>query len=336
MTSVAIFGAGAWGTALAVHLAQRASVNPHVTLYARNADHATAMAASRENARYLPQVPLPESLVVTSALADATQSDFLIAATPVAALPGLARELKAAGARAPLFWVSKGFVSDPALPAGVGLAHQLLSPLWPSSVGIVSGPTFAEEIARGLPAALTVAATTPALATGMATLLRGDTLRAYETDDLAGVEVGGAVKNILAIAAGASDGLAFGHNARAALITRGLAETGRLLTALGGRRETLMGLAGLGDLVLTCTGDLSRNRRVGLGLAQGKSLPTILGELGHVAEGVTAAVAVRALAAHHEVEMPICDAVYRVLHEGLPAQLAVAGLLQREPRSERV
>ena len=151
-------------------------------------------------------------------------------------------------------------------------------------------------------------------------MLRGDSLRAYESDDLAGVEIGGAVKNVLAIAAGASDGLAFGHNARAALITRGLAETGRLSKALGGERETLMGLAGLGDLVLTCTGDLSRNRRVGLALAQGKRLPAILAELGHVAEGVTAAVAARALAAHHGVEMPICEVVYRVLHEDLPAR----------------
>jgi glycerol-3-phosphate dehydrogenase (NAD(P)+) len=217
MTSVAVLGAGAWGTALAAHLAERASTRSQVTLYARNAAHADALATSRENARYLPGVALPASLGVSSALEAAVQSDLLIAATPVAALPDLARQLKALGARGPLVWLSKGFVSDPALPAGVGLAHQLLAPLWPASVGVVSGPTFAEEIARGLPAALTVAATTPALATLVATLLRGDTLRAYESDDLPGVEVGGAVKNVLAIAAGAADGLAFGHNARAAL-----------------------------------------------------------------------------------------------------------------------
>jgi len=202
-------------------------------------------------------------------------------------------------------------------------------------VGIVSGPTFAEEVARGLPAALTVAATAPGLAATVATLLRGDLLRAYESDDVAGVEIGGAIKNILAIAAGASDGLGFGHNARAALITRGLAETGRLSAALGGKRETLMGLAGLGDLVLTCTGDLSRNRRVGLALAKGQRLPAILAELGHVAEGVTAALAARALAAHHGIEMPICEVVCRALHEDLPARVAVEELLAREPRSER-
>ena len=223
----------------------------------------------------------------------------------------------------------------PSLPSGVGLAHQVISPMWPRPVGIVSGPTFAEEVARGLPAALTVAATESGLAATVAALLRGDSLRAYESDDIAGVEIGGAIKNVLAIAAGASDGLGFGHNARAALITRGLAETGRLSAALGGKRETLMGLAGLGDLVLTCTGDLSRNRRVGLALAKGQRLPAILAELGHVAEGVTAALAARALAAHHGVEMPICEVVCRVLHEDLPARVAVEELLKREPRSER-
>ncbi len=163
--------------------------------------------------------------------------------------------------------------------------------MWPAPVGVVSGPSFAEEVARGLPTAVAVAATDAALATRVASLLRADTLRAYESDDIAGVETGGAVKNVLAIAAGASDALGFGNNARAALITRGLAETGRLSAALGGRRDTLMGLAGLGDLVLTCTGDLSRNRRVGLALAQGKSLAEILAELGHVAEGVASAAA---------------------------------------------
>jgi glycerol-3-phosphate dehydrogenase (NAD(P)+) len=172
------------------------------------------------------------------------------------------------------------------------------------------------------------------LAAEVAALLRGGALRAYESDDIVGVEIGGAVKNVLAIAAGACDGLAFGHNARAALITRGLAEMARLSEALGGRRETMMGLAGLGDLVLTCTGDLSRNRRVGLALAQGQPLPAILAGLGHVAEGVAAAQAVVRLAARHQVEMPISDAVHRVLHDGLPVRRAVEALLAREPRRE--
>jgi glycerol-3-phosphate dehydrogenase (NAD(P)+) len=335
VATVAILGAGAWGTAVAIHLAERAAAKPEVTLWTRDGAQARAIAAARVNARYLPGIAVPSSVVITADLNAAARADLLVAATPVAALPGLVRELVAHRARAPLVWLSKGFVTASELPAGVGLAHQVITPLWPAPVGIVSGPTFAEEVARGLPTALTVAATERTLAASVAALLRGDSLRAYESDDLAGVAIGGAIKNVLAIAAGASDGLAFGHNARAALITRGLAETGRLSAALGGKRETLMGLAGLGDLVLTCTGDLSRNRRVGLALAQGKRLPAILAELGHVAEGVTAAIAARALAAHHGVEMPICEVVYRVLHEDLPARVAVEELLRREPRAER-
>ncbi len=335
MTTVAILGAGAWGTALAIHLSGRAAAHPTVTLWTRDERHARAMSATRVNTRYLPGIVLPAAIVVTSDPQVAAGAELLVAATPAAALPGLAQQFAAAGARVPLIWLSKGFVAAPALPAGVGLAHQVIAPMWPAPVGIVSGPTFAEEVARGLPAALTVAATEPELSAAVAALLRADSLRAYESDDLAGVEIGGAIKNVLAIAAGASDGLGFGNNARAALITRGLAETGRLLAALGGKRETLMGLAGLGDLVLTCTGDLSRNRRVGLALAKGKRLPAILAEFGHVAEGVTAAIAARALAAHHDVEMPICEVVCRVLHEDLPARAAVEELLRREPRSEQ-
>ncbi|HEX4884037.1 MAG TPA: NAD(P)H-dependent glycerol-3-phosphate dehydrogenase [Casimicrobiaceae bacterium] len=328
---VAIAGAGAWGTALAVHLATRAAAAPGVLLWARDPGAVAALRRDRENARYLPGIALPPSLVVTGDLRDAVRADLLIVATPVAELPGVVAALAAAGARAPLTWLSKGFVAD---AHGVALAHHRIAPLWPAPVGVISGPSFAEEVARGLPTALAVAATAGALASSAAAVLRGETLRAYESDDIAGVETGGAVKNVLAIAAGASDGLGFGHNARAALITRGLAETGRLAAALGGRRETMMGLAGLGDLVLTCTGDLSRNRRVGLALAQGRSLDEILAALGHVAEGVGAARAVRRLAAEHGVDMPICEAVDRTLHEGLPVRDAVAGLLRREPRSE--
>ena len=329
--NVGIVGAGAWGTALALHLAARATSSPRVTLWARDAAKAREIDRARENARYLPGIALPDALGVTADLARVAAAELLIVATPVAALSEATRRLAEAGARAHLVWLSKGFVSD---DDGVALAHQRIASLWGAPVGVVSGPSFAEEVARGLPTALTVAATDPALAASVAALLRGDTLRAYESDDIAGVETGGAVKNVLAIAAGASDALGFGHNARAALITRGLAETGRLAAALGGRRETLMGLAGLGDLVLTCTGDLSRNRRVGLALAQGKALPRILADLGHVAEGVGAARAVRRLAAQHAVDMPICEAVDRALHEGLPVREAVAELLRREPRPE--
>jgi glycerol-3-phosphate dehydrogenase (NAD(P)+) len=333
-TRIAILGAGAWGTALAVHLASREPPKAAVTLWARSAQQIAAMEQSRENERYLRGVPLPPALAISADLAAAARADVLIAATPVGALAELADAVLAHAPHAPLAWLSKGFVATPAHAPGVGLAHKLIAPRWPAPVAAVSGPSFAVEVARGLPTALVVAATERAFAHELAGLLHGDALRAYDSDDIAGVETGGAIKNVLAIAAGASDGLGFGHNARAALITRGLAETARLSAALGGDARTLMGLAGLGDLVLTCTGDLSRNRRVGLGLARGETLPAILAALGHVAEGVESAQAAMKLAVHHRLDMPIAAAVYRVLYEQLPVKRAVEGLLAREPKSE--
>ena len=330
---VAILGAGAWGTALAVHLTRTPSP-PAIALWARDGAQARAMQTARENARYLPGFALPGGISVTPDVSAAVKAaTLIIVATPIGALPELLAMLRG-NTKAPLGWLGKGFIADATTPAGVTLAHQIAAPLWPAPVGVVSGPSFAEEVASGLPTAVSVAATDVDLAEALAQRLRGDAFRAYVSDDLTGVEVGGAVKNVLAIAAGASDGLGFGHNARAALITRGLAETGRLSTALGGKRETLMGLAGLGDLVLTCTGDLSRNRRVGLGLARGRPLAQILAELGHVAEGVAAARATHALAATLRVDMPICEAVYRVLYEKLPPRDAVEALLSREPGRE--
>jgi len=332
MDSVAILGAGAWGTALAIHLA-RMRPAPAVCLWARDASQARAMSSARANARYLGGATLPAAVTITAELERALAGAALIlVATPAGALVEVVATAQRIAA-VPFFWLCKGFVAVDAAP-GVALAHRVVGASWPGPVGVVSGPSFAEEVARGLPTAVTVAASDPAAAEAVARRLRGGTFRAYVSDDLVGVEVGGAVKNVLAIAAGASDGLGFGHNARAALITRGLAETGRLSAALGGKRETLMGLAGLGDLVLTCTGDLSRNRRVGLALAQGRSLPAILKEIGHVAEGVGAARDVRALCHEHGVDMPICDAVYRVLYENLPPRRAVETLLAREPGSE--
>lgn len=334
MTTVAVLGAGAWGTAMACHLAARATAAPAVVLWARDPAQAQAMAEAGRNDRYLPATALPPQLGITADLATAAACDLLFAAVPVAGLPALVGSLRATGSRSPLLSLAKGFVAEDADGAGGPLIHQHLAARWDAPVGVISGPSFADEVAQGLPTALAVAATTEELAAHVAGLLRSDTLRAYVTPDLVGVEVGGAIKNVLAIAAGASDGLRFGHNARAALITRGLAETGRLSRALGGQRETLMGLAGLGDLVLTCTGNLSRNRRVGLALAEGRSLADILAELGHVAEGVPAASAARRLARRHGIEMPICEAVDRVLHEGLSPRSAVGELLRREPRAE--
>jgi glycerol-3-phosphate dehydrogenase (NAD(P)+) len=332
---VAILGAGAWGTALAVHLASTARRSPaRICLWARDAAQARAMAGSRENARYLPGVTLPAAIAVVDDLVAATaDASIIIVATPTAALGAIVAVLRRQ-ARAPLAWLCKGFLNDAGAPAGVALAHQVVAPQWPLPVAVISGPSFAEEVAAGLPTAVSVAATRADVAEQLADRLRGDSLRAYVSDDIAGVEVGGAVKNVLAIAAGASDGFGFGDNARAALITRGLAETGRLSAAMGGKRETLMGLAGLGDLVLTCTGDRSRNRRVGLGLARGAPLPEVLATLGHVAEGVGAARAVHELTAVLAIDMPICSAVYRVLYEGQSPKRAVAALLAREPARE--
>ena len=330
--TVAIVGAGAWGTALAVHLAGVAAP-PALRLWARDSAAARAIAASRENSRYLPGIAIPSEIEVDFELSRAIAgASLIIVATPIGALTGIVQALRTQ-TKAPLAWLGKGFVAA-AEPPGVALAHRVIAPMWPAPVGVISGPSFAEEVARRLPTAISVAATDPDLAQSIARRLRGDTLRAYVSDDLTGTEVGGAVKNVLAIAAGASDGLGFGNNARAALITRGLAETARLAVALGGRRETLTGLSGLGDLVLTCTGDLSRNRRVGLGLGHGEALAAILAALGHVAEGVSAARAVHILAAALRVDMPICEAVYRVLYDELPPRRAVETLLAREPGPE--
>src|SRR5947207_3622574 len=333
-SDVAIFGAGAWGTALAVYLVARSARNPSIVLWTRSSEHADALRRTRQNERYLAGVALPAALAITSQLGDAASARTLIIATPVAGLLEVVDAIAATGASVPLAWLSKGFVHHERLPSGIGLAHQVIAPRWPSPVGVISGPSFAEEVAQGLPTALVAAATEREFARELADLLRGGTLRSYDSDDVAGVEVGGAIKNVLAIAAGLSDGLGFGHNARAALITRGIAETARLSAALGGDAATLMGLAGLGDLVLTCTGDLSRNRRVGLSLARGETLSGILASLGHVAEGVQAARAARVLARHHGLDMPITEAVYRVLYEQLPVRRAVEALLAREPKSE--
>ena len=330
---VAVLGAGAWGTAFAVHVATRSLARPRVALYMRDEAQARATIAARENRRYLAGVAIPEAVEITTDMG-ALRADVLFAATPAAELATLVAALRKANVDAPLVSLAKGFVAAPGERGGYALPHRALAAQWPRTVGALSGPTFALEVARGLPTALVVATTDRRVTEEVIGLVRGDSLRAYASDDLIGVELGGAVKNVLAIAAGASDGLGFGDNARAALITRGLAEAGRLSAALGGRPQTLTGLAGLGDLVLTCTGDLSRNRRVGLALGGGRPLAAILAELGHVAEGVAATRAARALARAHGVDMPIVDAVHRVLHEGVAPRDAVLALLAREPRDE--
>lgn len=332
---VTILGAGAWGTALALGLAERHDV----LLWGRDTMAMLEIDRQRENRHYLPGFVLPPGLQVgadlAGALAHLQGAGLLIVATSVAGLrPLCVRLLAAATSGAPLpniVWLCKGFEEATSLlPHQV--VHAVLGPAVPA--GVLSGPSFAQEVARGLPCALTIASNDGVLRDVVVAALHSRTLRIYSTDDVAGVEVGGAVKNILAIATGVIDGMGFGANARAALITRGLAEITRLGVALGGRSETFMGLTGVGDLLLTCTGDLSRNRQVGLGLAQGKPLSAIIAELGHVAEGVRCARAVRSLALTHKIDMPITAAVAGVLFDGDSAADMVTRLLSRDPRIE--
>jgi glycerol-3-phosphate dehydrogenase (NAD(P)+) len=333
--NITVLGAGAWGTAVAIALAARHDV----LLWGRNPDQMTASAAAGENLAYLPGFPFPAGLRVTADFeqaishvtdADAGATPLLIAACPVAGLRPLLEQLK--GRAIPnIVWLCKGFEYDTGL-----LPHQVVRAVLGDAVAgaALSGPSFAQEVARGLPCALTVASESSDLRERVVSLVHGNHIRVYACNDMVGVEVGGAVKNILAIATGAADGLGLGLNARAALITRGLAEITRLGLALGGQAGTFMGLTGMGDLILTCTGDLSRNRRVGLALAQGKPLDTIVKELGHVAEGVPCAKAVRDLSARLGVDMPITHAVAGVLFDGDSAPDMVARLLARDPRNE--
>ena len=259
------------------------------------------------------------------------RTEMVLAVVPSSGLRTLLRDVNVLAPGVPVVWACKGFeAGSRKLPHQV--ANDELDPDTPR--GVLSGPSFAREVALGLPTALTLASLDEIFARQVALALHSHHLRVYASRDIMGVELGGAVKNVLAIAAGISDGMGFGHNARAALITRGLAEITRLGLVLGGRQETFMGLAGMGDLILTCTGDLSRNRQVGLQLAQGKSLADILGGLGHVAEGVNTAQEVLNLAQQHGVEMPITEAVYQVLYQGLAPRTAVESLLNRVPSAE--
>ena len=322
----AVLGAGAWGTAISGVLAARLEV----ALWARDATQAKSIATTRRNARYLPGFELPASVKITADLGEATSNaDLVLAATPVAGLRGLLKQL---GAKAPVVWLCKGFEE------GSGeLPHQVAAATLGDQAryGALSGPSFAEEVARGLPCALTLASRDAAFAKEAATMLHGGRMRVYYSADLVGVEIGGAVKNVMAIAAGISDGLGLGLNARAALITRGLAEITRLGVTLGGQPETFMGLAGAGDLILTATGDLSRNRRVGMELARGRSLKDVVANLGHVAEGVHSAREAAKLAKARGVEMPVTDAVTAVLEARLTPAAAVERLLARESKMER-
>lgn len=325
---IAVLGAGAWGTAIAILLAERHAI----TLWARDGAQCAAMRAARCNQRYLPGFELPAGVQITEDFAHALGGcELVLAAVATSGLRETLRRYRDARVNAPVVWLCKGFEREQAK-----LPHQVCRDELGSGArcGVLSGPSFAEEVARRLPTALTLASADATLAREATRELHSATLRVYSSHDVIGVEVAGAVKNVMAIAAGICDGLKLGSNARAALITRGLAEMTRLGTALGGRAETFMGLAGAGDLILTCTGDLSRNRRVGLQLARGTPLAAILADLGHVAEGAYSAHEVARLATSKNIDMPITRAVCRVLAEPSAAPAAVRELLEREPKSE--
>ncbi len=335
---IIVLGAGAWGTAVAMGAAQHPAGHA-VTLWARNPAQVEAMQTERANALYLPGIPFPPSLAVTGGdfaplVADA---DLVILATPMAALRGMLQALR--DCTVPVAWLCKGFEAVTPDAAGQGsfglLAHEVCAQVAPGlRAGVLSGPSFAQEVARQQPTALVAASPDAQLRDTLVQALHSPRLRVYANDDIVGVEVGGAVKNVLAIATGLCDGLELGLNARAALVTRGLAEMTRLGLALGARADTFMGLSGLGDLVLTATGDLSRNRKVGLLLAQGQTLAQAVHSLGHVAEGVYSARTVVQRARHLGVDMPIAETVVALLDGQLQALDAVTVLMGRDPKGE--
>ncbi|HUP29712.1 MAG TPA: NAD(P)H-dependent glycerol-3-phosphate dehydrogenase [Usitatibacter sp.] len=323
---IAILGAGAWGSALAISLA----ANHRIAMWTRDAEARAKLSRDRLS-RYLP-FAIPQNVAIADSLEEASRSaDLVIVATATSGLRPVAAALARAGETPRLLWACKGFDAE-----SRRLPHEIMAEVLPRArdVGALSGPSFADEVARGLPTAVVVASGAPEFAQSTAVALNTPRLRFYTSADVKGVELGGGLKNVIAIAAGISDGLELGRNARAALVTRGLAEMVRLGVALGGQAETFMGLTGLGDLVLTCTGDLSRNRAVGLGLARGQPLQEVLIQLGHVAEGVHSARAAREHARGCGVEMPITEAVCAVLFEGASPRDAVQKLLARDPRPE--
>jgi glycerol-3-phosphate dehydrogenase (NAD(P)+) len=327
---IVILGAGSWGTALAIQFAR---AGRPTTLWGRAEDEPERLAAERRNERYLPGAEFPDALKVEPRLSEALAGvrDVLVV-VPSGALRQLLTEIAPLlGAGARVAWATKGFELETGkLPHQV--AREILGPKVP--IAVLSGPTFAKEVGRGLPTAIACASPDPEFALELAHSISTPHLRAYTQADIVGVEVGGAVKNVIAVAAGASDGLGFGSNARVFLITRGLAEMVRLGAALGAQRETFMGLTGLGDLVLTCTDDQSRNRRFGLAVARGASIDEAIREIRQVVEGYHAARAVWKVASELGVDMPICEHVYRVIYEGMDIQSVVETLMTRTISAE--
>jgi glycerol-3-phosphate dehydrogenase (NAD(P)+) len=331
---IAILGAGAWGTALALSASARAS--NQVVLWARDEVQANTMARERQNAKYLAGHVLPTALLLAGGVTflheGLSEQDLIVIASPMSGLADMLHAVR--DVTVPVAWLCKGF--DPQQPGEPGLmGHEVQARNAPNVLaGILSGPSFAQEVAQGKPTALVAASAHAGVRDALVLAFHSASLRIYANDDVVGVEVGGAVKNVLAIATGLCDGLGLGANARAALVTRGLSEMSRLGLALGARAETFMGLSGLGDLVLTATGDLSRNRRVGLALAQGKTLDQAVRDLGHVAEGVYCARTVLQRAVSLGVEMPVTRCVVQLLDGTLQSAQAVAVLMGRDPKPE--
>jgi glycerol-3-phosphate dehydrogenase (NAD(P)+) len=330
MNKIAILGAGSWGTALALLAARNGC---QTLLWGHNKEQIALMAALRKNQRYLPNHPFPENLKVTSDLAETGAfSDLILVCVPSHAFKNTLIQLKPyLSSHVKIAWASKGFNPDDGC-----LLHQIVAEVFSEQTpaAILSGPTFALEVANNLPTAITIAATQPIFAKELSNLLHSDLFRTYTSSDVIGVEVGGAVKNVLAIAAGVADGLGFGANTRAALITRGLSEIIRLGIKLGGNPETFMGLAGLGDLILTCTDNQSRNRRFGLALGLGKDQATATLEIGQEIEGISAAKETYLLAQKYAIDLPIIEQTYKILYEGLAPRTAVHNLLGREQKPE--
>ncbi len=330
MRPIVVLGAGSWGTALAIQFARGGG---STVLWGRAEDEPEKIARERENVRYLPGAKFPPSLAIEPDLGKAlAQGDDVVLVVPSSALRAVLAEIRPLlRQKARVAWASKGFeLSTGKLPHQV--AREVLGADVP--IAVLSGPTFAKEVGQGLPTAIAVASPDEEFARSLAERISSGGFRAYIQTDIVGVEIGGAVKNVLAIATGCSDGLGYGSNSRVFLITRGLAELVRLGVALGAKRETLMGLAGLGDLVLTCTDDQSRNRRFGRALAAGKPVDQAIAEIGQVVEGYHAAKAVHFVARQHGVDMPICNFVYDVLHAGVPLEQVVKAMLTREVTPE--
>jgi glycerol-3-phosphate dehydrogenase (NAD(P)+) len=336
---IIVVGGGAWGTALAINASANAQAQHTVTLWVRDAVQAQAMQQGRENLRYLPAVQFPPGLQISSQalpvlLASLLPEDLVILASPMAGLRGLLSQMRACPAA--VAWLCKGFEVGIG-PAPGQMGHEIQAHVAADlRAGVLSGPSFAQEVALGKPTALVAASADATVRDALVAAFHSSTLRVYANDDVVGVEVGGAVKNVLAIATGLCDGLQLGLNARAALITRGLAEMTRLGLALGAKAETFMGLSGLGDLVLTATGDLSRNRRVGQALAHGQTLQQAIASLGHVAEGVYSARTVVQRAASLGIDMPIAQCVVDLLDGRLRPAQAVAALMGRGPTAEGI